>query len=275
MNMLSREDYTIQQFNNPYISNTVLDLVRNLQDNERVIFTKFGDGEGSCMMNVTGRNCDGDTYTSQLGQKLREAFVKLCQLYDNVYIGRWHSNQQHYINFYINLCYDYFYETKQPLKSIPFVDYHYCYPDNNFNKTNDMYEFVKTLQNIKKYKIVVSNSNNKNLSIIFKSNEFIEIPTNSWFANGLYQDLYTKIDMILQQYPDAILLIAGGLASKVLICELAFKYKNASFIDIGSGFDILSQNRYTRTWNETPDFNNSFENQKKYFADLLPCDYVV
>ena len=63
--------------------------------------------------------------------------------------------QSHVMALYIHLCYYYFIENNKPLKSIPFVDYHYCYPDNNFNKNNDMYEFVKTLQNIPKYKIIL------------------------------------------------------------------------------------------------------------------------
>ena len=273
MTTLNKDEYMEREFNKPYISTSLQDMINNLKNKKRVIFTKFGDGEGQCMMLVNGENCDGDKYTYDLAVKLKEAFVLLCDMDDNVYIGKWHSEQEHYIKFYITLCYNYFINANKTLKSIPFVDYHYCYADNTFNHNHNMYDFVKTIQDISNYKIIVSNENNSNLNIIFRSDEFITIPNSAWFANGYYNSIYEKLDNIFQKHSDAILLIAGGLASKVLITELASKHKTASFIDIGSGFDILAQNKYTRSWNSTPDFNNSFQNQVQYFANLLPQDY--
>lgn len=274
--MLSKAEYILQGFNKPFIHENVQHLLTNLCEN-RIIFTKFGDGEGRCMMYHEGANCDNDQHTKQLADALRQSFVTLCDMAttENVYVGKWHSDQHTFINLYLEILYDYCIAKNNPLISPPFVDYHFCYPDNHFHENQNMYDFVKTLQTINKFKIVVSNSSNTNLSHIFKGNVYIEIPSNSWFANGEYDTLYNSIAEYLDQFPDGILLIAGGLASKVLIKNLALNYSKASFIDIGSGFDILCKNVYTRSWNEFENVPNSFENQCKYFADLLPVDYVT
>ncbi len=269
--MISKEEYIVQEIDKACISNTVNDLLSNLNHGKRVIFTKFGDGEGHCMLYNVGQNCDNDTYTHELGLHLKTAFLTLCSM-DDVYLGKWHSNR-HILEFCVGSLYDYFVQRNIPLKQVPFVDYHYCYPDQNFNKSKDLYEFVKTLQTSNKNKIVVSNKNNKNLKLIFKGNIYIEIPDNSWFANGLYDEIFENLNTKLNENPDSIILIAGGLASKVLICNLALRHKYASFIDIGSGFDILSQNKYTRVWDTLPGFHNSFEKQCQYFSDLLPESY--
>lgn len=273
--MLSKEEYIKQEFDKPYISTAVQDMLDNLQNGKRVIFTKFGDGEGRCMMEDSGWACngDGDRYTSGLAEDLRKAFVTLCDMSDkeNVYIGKWHSSQEHFITFYLGLLYNHLVENNSTLKSVPFVDYHYCYNICGFSDTPIMYNFVKTLQNLDNFKIVISNVMNKNLSIIFKSNTFIEIPSNSWYAAGLYEQLFDMTDKILQEHPNALILMAGGLASKVLITNLALKHKNASFIDIGSGFDILAQNRCTR--GERPEYTNLYPYQIEYYRDLLPPDY--
>jgi hypothetical protein len=273
--MLSKEEYIKQEFAKPYISNAVKDMLDNLQKGKRVIFTKFGDGEGRCMMENTGWicNCDGDRHTSELAENLRKSFVTLCDMSDNdnVYIGKWHDAQEHFITYYLGLLYDHLTKTNKSLKSIPFVDYHYCYNICGFNETRVMYDFVKTLQNVKNFKIIISNGMNRNLSVIFKSNIFIEIPSNSWYASGLYQQLFDVVDKLLGDHSDALVLMAGGLASKVLITNLAIKHNKASFVDIGSGFDILAQNRCTR--GERPEYTNLYPYQIEYYRDLLPVDY--
>lgn len=273
--MLSKEEYINNEINNKYNYNDVNHLLNNLINNKRVIFTKFGDGEGACMLYQQGKNCDNDTYTQELGNELREAFCVLCDMCsdENIYIGKWHSNTQ-LINFYIDILFDYYINNNKLIKSPPFTDYHFIYPDLNFNKNQNLYNFVDILQKINKYKIIVSNNSNKNLMTIFKGDIYIEIPSNSWYANGEYNNIYYQIYEQLKNNNNGIVLIAGGLASKILIKNLALEFKNASFIDIGSGFDILAKNQYTRAWNYIPNFTNSFEAQYEYFKNLLPNNYL-
>ena len=75
--MLSIEEYTTRECNRLCFSNTVLDLLENLNNSRRIIFTKFGDSEAACMMSSVGANCDGDTYTTELSMQLRRASVTL------------------------------------------------------------------------------------------------------------------------------------------------------------------------------------------------------
>lgn len=269
--MLSKEEYIKQYIYSEYIAKDINHLITKLNNDERVIFTKFGDGELRCMRNdnsVGIANFDGDRYTIELGQALQKAFIALSES-PNTYIGRWHHLDV--TSYCLSLYYDYLVENNKELKPPPYVHYHFCYNDCAFDENLNLFNFVKTLQDTKKHKIVITNKLNENHRTIFKADSFIEVPMNSWYAYGLYEHLITITSNILDQYPNAIILISAGLASKVLIAYLSQKYKQASFIDLGSGFDILSQNRYTRS--ERPEYHNTHANQRKYYAELLPPDY--
>ena len=112
------------------------------------------------------------------------------------------------------------------------------------------------------------------LKIIFNGSYYIEIPDNSWFAKGYYNSIEENLSSLLNKYNDAIVIIAGGLASKVIIANVSSKFQNASFIDIGSSFDILSTRNDTRAWGKREiEFTNSYENQLVYFKEVLPDNY--
>ena len=237
-----------------------------------VIFTKFGDGEYLNMTTFNGKNCDNDEYTYEFGMRLREAFIKLCSINNNdVFLGRWHNNDTN--NFLLSLIYD-----NLGVVSVPFVNYHFIYPDYEYHKNNNLFEFVKKIQELNKFKLIISNNNNKKLSIIFKSNYYLEIPPSSWFAMGHYPDIYNFISNILNNYPDAFIILAAGMGSKILIANLASNYPKASFIDIGSGFDILATKKDTRDWHQEhkckkEDNYTLYEHQINYFKELLLEDF--
>jgi len=273
-----KEQFINHEVNKPYICEDIRHLLNKLLNNERVIFTKFGDGEYLCMKleNIGSCNIDKDTYTLELGLKLREAFCNLCNKSDkeNIYIGRWHSDDKKVSIFYCNLLYDFYITNNIELKPVPFVNYHFCLNDYNFNKNNVLFEFVKTIKNINKTKIIVSNYRNKKLSVIFNGNYYIEIPFDSWFANGYYNRLENNLTELLNINNDAIVLIAGGLASKIIISNLSDKFPKTNFIDIGSSFDILVSKTNTRDWGQgKEDFANNYKNQYEYYKDILPDNY--
>ena len=141
-------------------------------------------------------------------------------------------------------------------------------------------DFVNTIKTSDKIKIIISNKKNNKLKIVFNSNYFIEIPDNSWFANGLYNELKKKLSEILDIYNDAVIIIAGGLASKVLISEITDIYKKVSFIDTGSAFDLLVQKQSTRSWqydennNSLNYYNTLIEYFKDYKINGLPNNII-
>jgi hypothetical protein len=171
------------------------------------------------------------------------------------------------------LYYDYVIKNNKQIKQIPFTHYHFIYPDNDFDlNDNKLFEFVKMINTSTKYKIIMSNNTNKKLQIIFNGNFYIEIPKSSWFKNGLYNQIKDKIVELLNINNDAIVIMAGGMGSKVLIAEISLLYPKVSFIDIGSGFDILASKNDSRGWYKYSNKNN-YENQYKYFKSLLPDNY--
>jgi hypothetical protein len=53
-----------------------------------------------------------------------------------------------------------------------------------------------------------------------------------------------------------------------IVCK---KYPKASFIDIGSGFDLLVRKKYTRIYYNTN--IHTYLDEYNYYKDLLPPDY--
>ena len=274
--MLSKEEFINQEINKQFVYEDIRHLNKKLIDGEKVIYTKFGDGEYQCMtlQRIGHTNCDSDRYTYELGIELIKAFCNLCERSnnENIYIGKWFN--ENIQKFYCDFLYDYYISNNKELKPIPFVYYHFCQIDYDFNKNNNLLEFVKTVKKVNKIKIIISNIRNKKLGLIFNGYYFIEIPENSWFADGYYNKLEENLINLLNIHNDAIVLIAGGLASKILIANVSAKFQNASFIDIGSSFDILASKYDSRGWGNTgEEFINNYENQLEYFKEVLPENY--
>jgi hypothetical protein len=278
---ISREDYINKALQLPYIIDDLQIIVDKLKNNERVIFTKFGDGEYIAMRltDINNHNCDGDIYTYDNGIELRKA---LCELSDrssneNIYIGRWITEEIKV--FYNGLYYDYLVNNNKEEKYIPWVDFQFVYPDEhivNENKKRTLFNLVKAIQDAPLLKIVMSNIKNKKHQLIFKSDTFIEISESSWYAHGLYNDVKNKLIEVLDKNKDkkAILLTSIGLCSKILINDMTKMYPNLSAIDIGSAFDILSRKYPTRGWGDGLEgFPNCYKNQLECFKELLPHNY--
>jgi hypothetical protein len=225
-----------------------------IKNSEQVIFLKFGDGEVNGIYNESGANCDNDPYTKELGQGLVNSLI-LYSHHPNAYIGKWHGEQgfqrlQHVINVL---------QIPQP----KFVDYHLVYNDEKVFFNKNLFNFVKTVQDSDRKKIIVSNSNNIRLKKVFNTENFFEVAPRNWFVN---------FDSILSQLKEqitdnCILLTAAGMGSKVLIAELLKTNPTISAIDIGSSFDYLCQKKNTR------DRTHSYEDIYNYYKELLPSDW--
>ena len=254
------EKYYREEINAPYVIDNV-NLFEKIKNDERLIFVKYGDGEHNCMNDHNGCNCDNDTYCPALKDGLIKAFfdlLKLTKNEKNIYIAKWHSNND-VIKFYLALCYN---EFKRDIK-IPFVFYDIMNNKPVYNKDLNMFNLVQNIQNSKRYKIVVSNVNNSYHKHIFKGDVFVEIPFNSWYINGYYDSMYNVISGLIKEHPYALILMSGGLGTKVITTNLFMEFKDISVIDIGSSFDILSQRKNTR------DNNLSYEEVYKYYKPLL------
>lgn len=246
----------------------LLEIINKLENGENITFTKFGDGEYSCMVGVPGQNMDHDTYHSWLGESLKKSLISLSNK-KNTYIGRWWTAHELITLFGIhsigtadvvsNYCNQL---ARQNNVTIPWTWYHLFMNDDFFLKYDYMYKFVKFLVNTKRKKILICNHMNRRLKDLFRSDVYIEIPSYNWSFE------YTKWKDIVESNAqrDCIILICAGLCSKVLIDDITNKF-DLTFIDLGSSFDILGRKQNTRGWRHT------YQDEIRYYKDLLPSNW--
>ena len=230
------------------------EFTNKIRNNEQTIFVKYGDGEIACMYNDAGGNCDNDPYTRELGLGLVNSLGLYCY-HPSAYIGKWHGEDgfqrlQHIINVV-------------GLPEPKFVDYHLVYNDEKVFDTKNLFNFVKTLQDSSRKKIIISNSNNIKLKKLFNTEDFFEVSSQNWFVN-----FESILSYLKHQITDnCIVLTAAGMGSKVLIAELLKTNPTISAIDIGSSFDYLCQKRNTR------DRTHTYEDIYNYYKELLPTNW--
>lgn len=236
----------------PMQAGFLLEIVDKLKRGENVIFTKYGDGEYNCMKGDRGHNVDHDTYHPWLGAALQRALVSLCKK-PNTYIGKWWTADAS--NFCDSVA-------AQNKVRVPWSWYHLFMNDDNFLEHHYMHEFVSFVIKTDRKKIIICNSNNRKMKELFRADVLIEIPSNSWSFE------YTKWENIVAKHAekDSIIMIAGGLCSKVLIDNITNMY-DLTFIDIGSSFDLMSTGLKSRPW------KHSREDELTYYKDLLPHNW--
>lgn len=229
--------------------------------NKPVRFVKWGDGEYACSVGQSGQNCDGDKYFPELGQSMREAFVKLTQ-YPNTFFGRWHLRQNDaHVAAYFNLLWET--ATHKQASEIPWVNYHCLLRDDERSHRPDMLNLVKAIRNNQRKKIYVCNKKNALVCKMLNA-EHVEVPVNCWylFYEKVMQDIKSKIT------PDCIVLFSAGLCTKVAIAELGESNPGITCLDFGSSFDCLARGEPSRS------YQRSFGEEVAYYAEVLPAEWV-
>lgn len=227
-------------------------IIECLKNNKTIIFVKYGDGEYQCANLYKGANCDGDRYFPELGEKIKKSFIYLSS-HENILIGKWSTYTV--FNFFENLLH-----IKN--KKINWINYNTLINNDKFNQNDDLYRFVKTIQECNRNKIIVSNKMNIKMKKIFNADIFIEIPSKCWSLK--YDYFFSKIMESLKD--NSIVITSAGLCSKVLIADLVKKNKTISCLDTGSSFDLLC-GRNTRGW------KHSYEDEYNYYKNILPDDW--
>jgi hypothetical protein len=223
-----------------------------LEANENIIFTKYGDGEHNCMVEVRGHQCDGDHYHTWLGNALKKSLIGLSKK-QNAYIGRWHGPD---VPEYCDAL------AKEHSVTIPWTSYHLILNHDVFLKHDYMYKLVKFIVNSKKKKILICNERNSRLKDFFRADVLITLPFTNWsFQYNTYKEAVEKY-----AENNCIILIAGGMCSKVLINDITDRY-NLTFIDLGSGFDLLGGKFNSRMWRHT------YEDELEYYKDFIPQNW--
>ncbi|MCX5921934.1 MAG: hypothetical protein NTX86_01240 [Candidatus Dependentiae bacterium] len=245
--------HVIANSNDPMNSSYLLNALAQLEQGQNIIFTKYGDGEYNCMIGIKGENCDFDKYHAWLGAALKKALISLSKK-NNTYIGRWwHPSVPNFCNKL----------AAQHNTTIPWAWYHLFMNDDEFLQFDYMYKFVRFIVKTDRKKILLCNGSNSRLKDFFKADVYIELPSQNWSFQ--YNQWKNTLEPHLEQ--NAIVLIGGGLCSKVLIDDITNNY-NLTCIDIGSSFDLLGRKKNTRGWKHT------YEDEIRYYKDFIPSSWL-
>ena len=232
---------------------TTDEVTRRIKNSEQIVFVKYGDGELSCMMGHEGGNCDNDPYTPQLRIGLIQAlYYYINSNNNNIFIGKWHDETL--LNTFLQIY---------GLNNPQLTKYHLIMNDNDFFHNNSMYNFLKTIKETKRKKIILSNEKNYRMKELFNADTYIIVPPNNWFVD--YSKYYEKV--LSEITEDSILFTAAGQGSKVLIANILNVYPNLTCLDIGSSFDFLCQKNKSRAWEHT------YDDEYNYYKELLPNNW--
>lgn len=230
----------------------LLPLINKLENGENIIYTKYGDGEYYCMAGLEGSNCDGDTYHSWLGNELKKALIELA-IKPNTYIGQWWGAGVY------NYC------NQLALTNnvqIPWIHYHTIMNCDEFLTVDYMYKLVKFIVHTPRKKILICSKPNSRLKDFFRTDVYIEIPEQNWsFEYSKYRDL-----VISNLEKNCIVLICGGLCSKVLINEIT-NNNEITCLDLGSSFDILGKRQNNRGRGHT------YFDELRYYKEFIPQNW--
>jgi len=224
-------------------------FIDNINNTTNFSFTKVGDGEMMCIRGDNGANCDGQSYSKELGSELLEAYRYLAQNKDVSLAGqsdpRWRLiDVERKVFEGIKTCFN-------------FVTY-----DILLNRlgedTEKRLSFYKTIKNSKRKKIFLGNNRLIPVNKMLNTDGFIEIPSQNAFKE--IGPILNNLKSIIED--NCIVLFSAGLISKVLMSKILDMNHNITCIDTGSAFDPLFIGQ-TRTE------QCSIEELKELYKDLL------
>lgn len=188
---------------------TLEDIISKIETKENFAFSRFGDGEWLNIRKAPGRNCDGNIYFHDLGDRLREIVEQKQDYYIGAQNLKWglpSDVDKYTANFYHDS--DVFHSAS--------VD----------GVLQPLYDVLK-----KVHVVYLGNHLLKALPFI---DEFIEIPMNNVFTQ--YDQVLDRIKATMTE-DHKLYLLSAGMCANVFVHDLWQYDKTNSYIDIGSVFD--------------------------------------
>lgn len=231
------------------ITNLILNSIKN---NYSLCFIKIGDGEIYCLNGCYGQhNCDGDFYTYTKQQKLIESIKYLTDNCENLYVGKWHTDM---------------YDIQKSLqtKNINYADYHSLILDDNdiLNNNQEKINIYREIKNSNRKKLIICNPLLAKSKLLLNIDEMVNIPFNNWFEN--YDEIKNQVISKLGNVENPIILMCGGIASKILASDLFRKYPNSTILDVGSAIDFICTKKNSRGW------KHSYNDLVNYLKEIIP-----
>lgn len=243
------------------------EIIEKIKNEEPITIVKFGDGEFRNILQSEGSNIDNNIYYKGQGKALLLSYIFFLEN-SNTLICKWSNSIYPEIEKIDR--------KKIDLENDKFLYYdiinHILSPSEKFNKLT--IEFYKEIFKSKLKKFYISNPMN-----IYKLKNFqkidysFEIPkNNSWLlAVEIIENVKKQLIKINEKI---IVLVSGGMFSKILINQLMIDFPNNIYIDIGSNFDILINP--TRDYMRNPKYleifmntyNNEIEEEKEKESNI-------
>jgi len=183
-------------------------------------FVKFGDGEELCMRGAEGANCDGQTYSRELGDRLRESLTFLA--------GRPGVTVAHYAD--------------QRLVNLLL---HREGSDNAAVK-GFWTSIRRAAAGGDRRTLVVGPDRLGGLASLLKAAQHVRVPERDAFSE--YERVRAELLKALRLRPqETVVVLSAGPMAKVLAADALKVYPACTCVDAGSSFDSLFTGQTTRT----------------------------
>lgn len=201
----------------------MIDLFREYLENGRhFAFTKFGDGEIICMLDLYQEgdtNCDKQSYSKPLSDKLWDA-INFFSRKHFVYIGKWDDLFSTHFDNALS-------RKRIQLNYVPYATLLHI----EWNDLNKVKCFYETLKNVGDKVYVCPEKLNEAKS--FLNCDIVNVKGNQAFSD------YEMVRDRLLKSNYSVFMYSCGLMSKVLIADILKEKPNTTHIDIGSGLDNM------------------------------------
>jgi hypothetical protein len=204
----------------------------NIIKNKNFSFTKYGDGELTCMLGIEGHNCDGHPYSKDLGSLLKVSLLKNADR-KNVYIGDWTGWRGDTLSQYR----DQLLEGKNP----NYILYEILM-NHEENPNPNLYNLIDQIKNSKRKKIFIGPNKLHKVNDLINATIQIEVPPNNTFSE--YPEIKKKCLHLMEE--SCIFIFSCGMPSKVLIDDILSGENKVTCLDFGSGFDNIILDKETR-----------------------------
>jgi hypothetical protein len=224
-----------------------------------VSFSKYGDGEYSCIRGSNSQNCDNDRYTDKLSQFLSNSLKYVTGETDNSFIGLWPDAKIK--EYYQSLV----------SKPIKWADYHTIIITNedikeNTDKLRNKIELYKTIKQSPLKKIIISNELLIRAKTLLNLTQVIHVPFCNWFDNQ-FEELINILTCTILNHEPFILITCCGMSAKAIIGVISKHFPHGIFLDFGSALDLICTKHDSRGW------DYKYDDLVHVFKDLLPDDW--
>ncbi len=214
----------VQQQIVPTEDESVQVLTHRLERNLPFFYLRYGDGALECMHGCTGGTCDGEQYSPELGNAIRNAW-QLALKNPNLYLGDWRTAyfDYHYTGLYPEQYSALLAESDHELNLLHFEALY-------MRESPALLDFYRAIKNDSRRKLYMGPAGNIGAATMLNAAHLV-----TPMGNLSIEALTT---MLCGSHAD-IVLFGAGLAGMVAAIQCAFKFPDRTYIHVGAALDPL------------------------------------